>query len=182
MNKGLNCKNDQFQPLSLEERLDPMNPDRESPSLHSQQSLSFSSPVLTLVQIYFDGGCAPNPGQKYGSWMVRVNGVLAVSRNRFSFGYGTNNEAEWEALEMALRETLGHLERRLVYASDCRVLVVTDSTIVRTRLVNKNRNNNARMFLRAGICLRMLRQFASYEVEWKGRENNVELFGHCMSN
>lgn len=151
--------------------------DKQEWPFSMQQSLFFD-PVPHSVQINFDGGCAPNPGQKYGSWMVRVDGVLAISRNRFSLGYGTNNEAEWEALEMALKETLGHLERRLVYALDCRVLVITDSTVVRTRLVNKNRMNNKRMFLRAGICLRMLHKFASYEVEWKGRENNVELFGH----
>lgn len=134
--------------------------------------------VLTQILINFDGGCAPNPGQKYGSWRVQVDEVLAVNRNRFSFGYGTNNEAEWEALEMGLKEALGHLERRLVYARDCKVLVITDSTIVRTRLVGKNRMNNSRMFRLAARCLDMLRKFASFEVQWKGRENNVELFGH----
>jgi hypothetical protein len=61
-------------------------------------------PVTTtgMVEIFFDGGCLGNPGQKYGSFQVLFDGKQVVGRNRVEFGHGTNNEAEFNSLKLAL--------------------------------------------------------------------------------
>jgi ribonuclease HI len=58
------------------------------------------------VEIYFDGGCLGNPGQKYGSFQVKLDGKEIVKRSRVDFGFGTNNEAEFNALKLALDEAV----------------------------------------------------------------------------
>ena len=49
---------------------------------------------MGLMEIRFDGGCKPNPGMKYGSFMVKWNGQTVALRKNFPLGRGTNNEAE----------------------------------------------------------------------------------------
>src|ERR1700733_505757 len=58
------------------------------------------------VVIYFDGGCLGNPGQKYGSFQILVDGKQVVSRSKVEFGHGTNNEAEFNSLKLALDEAI----------------------------------------------------------------------------
>jgi ribonuclease HI len=66
------------------------------------------------------------------------------------------------------------------------VRVLTDSMIVRNRLMGKNtvhkkavwRERSEAMFNLANQCLEMLRTFHSFVVEWNGREENVAAFGH----
>ena len=43
-----------------------------------------------------------NPGQKYGSFQVKLDGKEILKRSRVDFGFGTNNEAEFNALKLAL--------------------------------------------------------------------------------
>ena len=85
----------------------------------------------------FDGGCIPNPGRKYGSWMIEVNGQECTRRERIDFGQGTNNEAEFEALESALRFSLDNLPLAGLNPRDFSVFLETDSTIVRNRIAQK---------------------------------------------
>lgn len=136
-----------------------------------------------LIQISFDGGCIGNPGAKYGSWMVTLHGNVIISQNRFQFGHGTNNEAEFNALQMALDETYAWLENRGVKLSDYQLSIFTDSKIVRNRLVGRNKifhkyPSSKRMFTLASECLKVMHEFSAFEVKWHGRERNVELFGH----
>lgn len=66
------------------------------------------------------------------------------------------------------------------------VRVITDSMIVRNRLMGKNtihkkaeyRERSEVMFHLARRCLELLGGFHSFQVEWEGREGNVEAFGH----
>ena len=69
-------------------------------SLFAETPAVEQAPVKTTgeVEIYFDGGCLGNPGQKYGSFQVLFDGKQIASRSRAEFGHGTNNEAEFNAL------------------------------------------------------------------------------------
>ena len=63
------------------------------------------------------------------------------------------------------------------------LLIETDSMIVRNRLMVKNvifkkYPSSERMFALATECLVIMRDFGSFDVVWKGRESNVERFGH----
>jgi len=49
------------------------------------------------VKFFFDGGCRPNPGAMEAAVVVR-----GTVHHRPDLGHGTNNEAEWIALLLAL--------------------------------------------------------------------------------
>jgi len=139
--------------------------------------------ITGLVEVYFDGGCRGNPGQKYGSFQVKLAGREILKRNRVDFGFGTNNEAEFNALKLALDEAVGWFHSKAVHLKSLSLVVETDSTIVRNRLVVKNvifkkYPSSQRMFELASECLGIMNLFGKFEVHWKGRANNVKRFGH----
>ena len=145
-------------------------------------------PVKTTgkAEIFFDGGCLGNrvaTGQKYGSFQVFLDGKQIANGNRVDFGLGSNNEAEWNALQMALDELKGFFTKNNRDPRQSELFVETDSTIVRNRLMVRNKilkkdPRSAVMFELANKCLEVMRQFGRFEVIWKGRDNNVQRFGH----
>ena len=143
------------------------------------------APVATTrtAAIYFDGGCLGNPGQKYGSFQVLLDGKQIAGRKRVDFGHGTNNEAEFNSLKLALDEAAAWFQSKGMDLKSLSLLIETDSTIVRNRLVVKNvifkkYPSSVRMFGLANECLAVMKQFGSFDVVWKGRESNVKRFGH----
>ena len=154
-------------------------------SLFGEVPKAASKPVKTAgkAEIFFDGGCLGNPGQKYGSFQVKLDGKEILKRSRVDFGFGTNNEAEFNALKLALDEAVAWFQKKAIELKSLSLLVETDSTIVRNRLVVKNvvfkkYPSSQRMFALANECLEIMNQFGKFEVNWKGRANNVERFGH----
>lgn len=134
---------------------------------------------MNLIHIYFDGGCKPNPGTKYGSYEVVLNqehSLVKVSAR--NFGYGTNNEAEFNSLIEALEWTIKSIGTAGLAPGAHTVRLSTDSTIVRNRLMNKSRGKCRRMASLTARCLHILNQFKDWSVEWKGRDANVARFGH----
>lgn len=135
--------------------------------------------------IHFDGGCSPNPGAKYGSYSIQL-GEFNIERVRFDLGHGTNNEAEFESLLMALKELSKASFKASVPHDTICVSIFTDSTIVRNWLqkferFNPKKRKDARrlaMSKLAGQCVEMLKYFQSFTIEWNSRTVNVELFGH----
>lgn len=135
------------------------------------------------LEIHFDGGCLGNPGRKYGSFQVLFEGKKVAGRARVEFGHGTNNEAEFNALKLGLDEAMAWLQANGVAAKTLSLLIETDSMIVRNRLMVKNvifkkYPSSQRMFVLASECLVIMQEFGSFDVVWKGRESNVERFGH----
>lgn len=154
-------------------------------SLFGEVPKAASQPAKTSgrAEIYFDGGCLGNPGQKYGSFQVRLDGKEIVKRSRVNFGFGTNNEAEFNALKLALDEAVRLFQEKAVELKSLSLVIETDSTIVRNRLVVKNvvfkkYPSSQRMFALANECLEIMNRFGKFQVIWKGRANNVERFGH----
>jgi len=141
---------------------------------------------VKTIRIYHDGGCSPNPGQKYGSFQI-LNGKRELFyKTRIPFGFGSNNEAEWESLQFALKTLLSDMA---LYGADPKkyaLYVETDSKIVWYRLAKKNkihkkpawRESSERMYNHACACLADLAKFKKFSVEWKRRDANVERFGH----
>lgn len=140
--------------------------------------------------IRFDGGCIGNPGRMYGSYNVSVSDsgtpFFALDARRFDLGHGTNNVAEFESLIMALMALTKAYSNRAISFRSTSLHVITDSMIVRNRLMGKNKVSKkpewaARskvMFNLASQCLELMRPFESFVVEWEGRAANVEAFGH----
>ena len=166
-------------------RLDESKCEHQTMSLFGAVTKAPSQPakISSQMEIYFDGGCLGNPGQKYGSFQVKLDDKEIIKRSRVDFGFGTNNEAEFNALKLALDESVGWFREKAIELKSLSLVVETDSTIVRNRLVVKNAifkkyPSSQRMFALATECLGIMNQFGKFAVIWKGRSNNVERFGH----
>lgn len=137
--------------------------------------------------IHFDGGCSPNPGNKYGSFAIIFDGVFQLSKHRFDLGFGTNNEAEFEALLESLKVAQAACVKASIAMSEVALSIFTDNTIVRNWLQKfDHKSKQAKlddlrreaMRLRAVRCLDLLNPFGAWEIAWNSRDVNVELFGH----
>ena len=138
---------------------------------------------MNEITIRFDGGCRPtNPGNKYGSYRVEFLGRLLRHSSQFELGWGTNNEAEFEALLEALKWVRDTLANEGYNAADFSVRLLTDSTILMNRINGRNRANKSepqqRMFRLSAACLDYLKPFAGFLVHWRSRHENVVVFGH----
>jgi ribonuclease HI len=141
---------------------------------------------MKTIKIYFDGGCSPNPGNKYGSHEVLIEGGWRFKADREAFGHGTNNEAEFNALQSAINKISKAAAAGFIEPKNHCVMIETDSVIVRNRLMGKNkihkklewRTASERMFNLAEAALKTLREFSYFEVIWKRRDSNVARFGH----
>lgn len=157
------------------------------------------------IVLTFDGGAAPNPGEKYGSYEVLMDGKLKHIESRLALGHGTNNEAEFEILIAALERIANYLERRGTTKSQVEISMLTDSTIVANRISGRNKKGmNAlkasadcqaflgaveecvsakkqaerKMAHLAARCFALLEGFKSFTIEWHPRSANVVKFGH----
>ena len=157
------------------------------------------------IELFFDGGCSPNPGEKYGSYEVIIDGKRKHLEPRLSLGYGTNNEAEFEILIIALKRIANYLERKGVAKNLVEIVMVTDSTIVANRISGRNKKGVAAVKAAAACadflgeveekvsakkqaerkmaalqleCLEVLDGFKSFEISWASRNLNVSKFGH----
>lgn len=135
------------------------------------------------ITIRFDGGCRPtNPGNKYGSFEVSLNGRSVVLVSRIELGWGTNNEAEFEIFVKALLWTDTELKRAGNTPDQFHLEAFSDSITVINRLkgIAKANKKDAgrRMQSRSDKCLSFARKYLSFEVYWNNRRHNVNKFGH----
>lgn len=68
------------------------------------------------MEIYFDGGCAPNPGKMSSCIVVVEAGKETQAHTIKDLGQGTNNVAEWSALIWAVvwAQANGHKKVTLI--------------------------------------------------------------------
>lgn len=139
--------------------------------------------LRNVISIYFDGGCRPtNPGNKYGSWQVSLEGNYIFHNSLVEFGYGTNNEAEFDSLIAALDWTLEELPKGGFSPKIYALQLFTDSTIVHNRIALKRVTGKEEPAQRMGRltqqCLIRLEKFRGHSIEWQRRDANVARFGH----
>lgn len=70
------------------------------------------------MKIYFDGGCQPNPGKMEAAVVSECYTLMMHIDN---LGHGTNNEAEWSGMIMAINFAI---------QQDCPVTILGDSKLV----------------------------------------------------
>ena len=130
---------------------------------------------MVQVQIYFDGGCQPNPGSGYGSYEVicHSNPEFRHKVSRQKFGHMTNNMAEWNALLCAL-EWIG--ER--APSGETQIDIFTDSMLVCQQLQGHWRCKQWYLRELRDGCLKLLYFCKKWSIKWHRRDNNVERFGH----
>lgn len=143
----------------------------------------FKKARMQQIEVRFDGGCRPtNPGNKYGSWQVSLNGRMVARKTRFELGWGTNNEAEFESLLLALEWLGPAIAETGIPACRFAVTAITDSRIVSNRLNGRNRRRGTeaqqRMAALTDRCLDKVKDFGRFIARWERRETNVACFGH----
>ena len=71
-------------------------------TVHNTVDASMNEPLRTMMIIYFDGGCSPNPGQMEAAVVVKPPVGKPEAFHFPGLGYGTSNIAEWSAVLAAM--------------------------------------------------------------------------------
>jgi ribonuclease HI len=87
------------------------------------------------LKVYFDGGCRPNPGAMEAAVVAR--GVAHISP---ALGFGTNNDAEWLALILALEVALASGAEDFELLGDSAVVVAQASRVWKCRSADLQRH------------------------------------------
>jgi ribonuclease HI len=121
--------------------------------------------TLQLI-LYIDGASRGNPGSAgAGVWITDEEGKEIVRMSRY-LGHKTNNEAEYWALLLGLREA-----KRLGGDS---IRIFTDSQLVERQVKGLYRVKNLNLKTLHRTVIRNLKEFSSFEIESISREENRE--------
>ena len=120
----------------------------------------------TALNVYIDGASKGNPGEAgAGVWVADGEGKRVLELSRY-LGRKTNNEAEYCALLLGLREA-----KRLGGKS---IRVFTDSELVERQVNGLYRVKNLNLKALHASVMKHLREFSSYTIESIPREENRE--------
>jgi ribonuclease HI len=116
--------------------------------------------------IYIDGASKGNPGRAgAGIWITNGEGRKILEVSRF-LGHKTNNEAEYWALLLGLREA-----KRLGGGT---LQIFTDSELVERQIKGVYRVKDLNLKALYKIVLQNLKTFSSFEIQSIPREENRE--------
>jgi ribonuclease HI len=116
--------------------------------------------------LYIDGASKGNPGRAgAGVWMTNGAGRKLVEMSRY-LGHKTNNEAEYWALLLGLREA-----RRLGGKS---LHIFTDSELIERQVKGLYRVKNLNLKGLHKMVTQNLKEFSSFDIQSIPREQNQE--------
>jgi ribonuclease HI len=126
------------------------------------------------LTFYVDGGMLGdrNPSPEGVYWSVWCAPPGSVVLHEQSTEHHTNNEAEWLALQAALRYALKH------HPKASRIMVYSDSQLVVQLFNGRWKASNARMIEMQRETRRLMVDFESCQVRWKPRIEMVRRLGH----
>lgn len=132
------------------------------------KGLRIENPIqggLQLV-IYIDGASRGNPGKAgAGVWITNGEGRSMVEMSRY-LGHKTNNESEYWALLLGLREA-----KRLGGNS---IRIFTDSELIERQVKGLYRVKGLNLKALHKTALLKLKEFSSFEIKFIPRERNRE--------
>lgn len=117
------------------------------------------------IQIYVDGGSRGNPGYAGGGFVVFEKGKVVAKGSEY-FGDKTNNQAEYLALRLALREVYARL------GGEAEINCFMDSQLVVEQMNGnyKVKSENVRPLYQE--VRRIADQFKSFSIDHIPREEN----------
>jgi ribonuclease HI len=128
--------------------------------------LGIGHPECLQLIIYIDGASRGNPGRAgAGVWMTDGDGKKLLEMGRY-LGHKTNNQAEYWALLLGLREA-----KRLGGKS---IHIFTDSELIAKQVKGIYRVKNVDLKSLYDRVVQDLRGFSSFEIEYIPREENQE--------
>lgn len=75
------------------------------------------------MEIYFDGGCAPNPGKMSSCIVVVDAGKKTQAFTMKDLGQGTNNVAEWSGLIWAAEWAKDNGAEKIIFIGDSQLVI-----------------------------------------------------------
>lgn len=130
------------------------------------------------IGIVFDGGSRGNPGQGYGSYVLRWPGdQQQIVRLRFG-NRVTNNEAEYDTLIAALDAVLKRLRDGGADPKTARLDVRGDSLLVINQVKGDWQCKDSRMAARRDQVRGILQQLGGWQLIHHDRSHSVEQLGH----
>jgi ribonuclease HI len=116
--------------------------------------------------IYIDGASRGNPGMSgAGVFITNGEGKRMVEMSRY-LGHKTNNEAEYKALLLGLKEA-----KRLGGES---IHIYTDSELIERQVKGLYRVKNLNLKVLHKMVIENFKEFLSFEIEFIPREKNRE--------
>lgn len=141
-------------------------------------------------QLWFDGGCKPNPGQGYGSYEIGCSSGSSSYESKQSliqFGFMTNNIAEYAAMIYGLKKLWhdsknGSVKRKNteipIFTRDIGLDIHSDSKLLVQQMNGRWRCKMAHLRELEDESRLLLKEFRHWSIKWLGREHNVKRFGH----
>ena len=130
---------------------------------------------IKKVVITFDGGAKPNPGKGYGSYNIRIDGNKKPTYGESEKFYGdnlTSNQSEYIAV------TRGCEKIKELFGNNCKIHIVGHSELVLKQISGEYRVRNEKLIPLNQELMDYLKEFNSYSVQHRPREQSVEEFGH----
>jgi ribonuclease HI len=130
------------------------------------------------VVLTFDGGSLGNPGRAYGSFRLSPGRGKNLPPTRLEFGYGTNNQAEYQALIAGLEAVLlwavksGHDPRAIL------VELRGDSQLVLNQLSGEWKVKHPDLRRLHSRARSLIDQFRRVEFIHQPRAVTVRVLGH----
>lgn len=130
-------------------------------------------PALVKITLWVDGGSKGNPGEGYGSYAIFEKGELVTQETKVFGQNMTNNEAEYDALLLGLRQV------HWSWNADTVALAVrTDSALVKGQTQDGWKINAPNLRSRCGKARQLLGCFASWQIIKVPKADMVAIVGH----
>lgn len=134
---------------------------------------------MTDYTIVFDGGSHGNPGQGYGSYILRRNQDGRTRKKRLRFGdQVTSNEAEYQALIAALEDLISTIRGAGRSPTDFSVEIKGDSRLIMHQVEGSWKTKSLNLMPLRDQVEELLAPMGSVKITWHPREETEKLLGH----
>jgi ribonuclease HI len=134
---------------------------------------------MTDYTIVFDGGSQGNPGLGYGSYALIRNHDGKLRKSRLRFGdQVTSNQAEYQALIVALEDLIGTIVKAGRSPRDFSVEIKGDSRLIMRQIEGSWKTRSLNLMALRDRVEELLAQLGSFDLTWQPRAHSEELLGH----
>jgi ribonuclease HI len=134
--------------------------------------------MMQDYELIFDGGSKGNPGEAYGSFLIKAGKRQSAPPIRIRFGSRTNNEAEYLSLLSGLESLIEILKSQKINPKDVTLEIRGDSKLVLMQVEGKWKAKSDRMRSLRDQTQRILRRFKTVRYVHQPRKDTLKVLGH----
>jgi len=121
-------------------------------------------PEEELFTAYFDGSAKPNPGARHIGYVIYDSDGNITTEFHQSIGYGTNNQAEYQALLFLLNHVRNMKIKDIHVMGDSKLVINQINGIWKCKDPELNKIKE--------ICDKYLKEIPKWKLEWVSRNQN----------